>query len=273
MSNQKEFNFPAEKLVISFSGGVGSAASAILAWEHKLEFTCVFADTMIEDEDLYRFNADISKLIGKEFIHLKNGMNPWEVYRDVRYIGNNRTAHCSQRLKTDMVRDWMNENSHDATLILGMGIDELERIKRAAINWNPIEVDSLLIRYNMNSYASRTELIQKYGIKLPRLYDLGFPHNNCGGFCCRSGQTQFASLLQHFPDRYQWHVEQEEIAYREIGPTAKGFIRKTVNGQLRYLRMSEFRDMIKSGEITVDPYEYGGCACFVDEVSTQSFAD
>lgn len=109
-------------------------------------------------------------------------------------------------------------------------------------------------------------MIQKYGIRLPRLYDMGFPHNNCGGFCVRAGQTQFATLLKHFPERYQWHVEQEELAYAAIGPTARPFLRKNIKGVTHYLKLSEFRSMIESGEITADPYEFGGCACFVDEV-------
>ncbi len=254
-----------EKVTISFSGGVGSAASAILASENGLNFQCVFADTLIEDEDLHRFNADIERIVGKKIVRLSCEMNPWEVFRKVKYIGNTRTAHCSQRLKTDVVRKWMSENSPDSTLILGMGIDEIDRIKRAAKMWAPIEVDSLLKRFGLHSYKDRTDIIEKYGVKLPRLYEMGFPHNNCGGFCVRAGQTQFATLLKHFPERYQWHVEQEEIAYNEIGQTAKPFLRKTINGKLRYMRLSEFRDLIQNNEIEVNDYEFGGCACFVDE--------
>lgn len=267
MTAQKTFDdLWEDEFIISFSGGVGSAASAILAYENNLKFECVFADTLIEDEDLHRFNADIEMVIGKKIVRLCADMNPWDVFRKVKYIGNSRTAHCSQKLKTDVVRDWIHKNSPKAILVLGMGLDEIERIQRARKLWKPIEVDSLLARFRLHSHCSRTEIITKYGVRLPRLYDLGFPHNNCGGFCVRSGQTQFATLLDRFPERYQWHVEQEELAYQEIGPTAKPFIRKTIDGVLRYLRLSEFREMIQSGVITADPYEFGGCACFVDEV-------
>jgi 3'-phosphoadenosine 5'-phosphosulfate sulfotransferase (PAPS reductase)/FAD synthetase len=51
---------------ISFSGGLGSGISALLAYENGLDFNLIFADTLIEDEDLYRFNADIAKAVGKE---------------------------------------------------------------------------------------------------------------------------------------------------------------------------------------------------------------
>jgi hypothetical protein len=257
------------KFVISYSGGIGSAISCLLAHEHNLDYEMVFADTLIEDEDLHRFTSDIEHAVGKQVTKLCCDMNPWDVYIKERYIGNSRTAHCSQRLKTDVVREYIaaNYRPEDVTLILGMSIEEQERIERARKNWAPISVASLLIRYKMNSRQAQEEMLCRYGIAMPRLYGYGFPHNNCGGFCCRSGLTQFATLLKHFPDRYQWHVEQEERAFKAIGPTARPFLRHTVNGVLHYLRMSEFRDMVQSGKLTPPLYDYGGCACFVDEVT------
>ena len=69
---------------ISFSGGMGSAVSALVAHEKGLEFNLIFADTLIEDEDLYRFNGDIARVTGKEIIHLKDGRTPWDVFQDKR---------------------------------------------------------------------------------------------------------------------------------------------------------------------------------------------
>jgi len=258
--------------IVSYSGGIGSAVSCLLAKENNLDYTAVFADTLIEDEDLYRFNNDIEVALDRPIIRLCCDMNPWDVYIKNRYIGNSRTAHCSQQLKTDVIRDYMKtECSHEhLCLILGMSLEEYERINRAKVNWKPIEVDSLLVRYRYSSREMQEEKLKEYGIELPRLYSLGFPHNNCGGFCCRSGMTQFATLLKHFPKRYQWHVEQEERAYNAIGPTAVPFIRWTWKGKLYYLRMSEFRDMIHSGALTPPLYEYGGCGCFTDEEIKES---
>ena len=188
--------------VISFSGGVGSAATVLLAHKMKLKYTAVFADTLIEDEDLYRFMSDIER-VTKPIVKLKNGMTPWDVFVKERYIGNSRTAHCSQRLKTDVVREWMMENCPNSTLVLGMSLEEHERIERAKKKWSPIKVTSLLIENNINSRCTIESLIHDQNIPLPRLYDYGFPHNNCGGFCCRAGLTQFATLLSVFPERFE----------------------------------------------------------------------
>lgn len=259
--------------LISFSGGIGSAASLLLAHKHNLSYAAIFADTLIEDEDLYRFKWDIESYIGKEITTLTDGRTPWEVYIDERFIGNSRTAHCSQRLKTDIVRDYIKTNwgiNDYPILVLGMSKEESERIDRAKIRWNPIPVDSLLVKYGLNSRCEMESLINDCGIKIPRLYDYGFPHNNCGGFCCRSGQTQFATLLKHFPERFAWHEEQEQIARQKIGPTARPFLRMTRNGKLQYITLREFRLLVESGELTPPLYDFGGCACFVDEVENET---
>lgn len=96
---------------ISFSGGMGSAVSAFIAHERGLDFNLIFADTLIEDEDLYRFNKDVAAAVGKEIITLTDGRTPWDVYIDKRWIGNSRTAHCSTELKTKQVKRWLDENA------------------------------------------------------------------------------------------------------------------------------------------------------------------
>ena len=99
------------KYQISFSGGLGSGISALIAFEKGVDFNLIFADTLIEDEDLYRFNSDIARAVGKEIITLTDGRTPWDVFVDKRWIGNSRTAHCSTELKTKPVKAWLDANS------------------------------------------------------------------------------------------------------------------------------------------------------------------
>lgn len=253
--------------LISFSGGIGSAVSCLLAHEHNLNYEMLFADTGIEDEDLHRFSKDIENAVGKKIAWMSCGKNPWDVYAEKKYIGNSRTAHCSTVLKTEVVRQYIYDFYIDSNpiLVLGMSLEEIERIERAKQKWKPVEVESLLIRYRCNSRQAQEEKIASYGIKLPRLYDYGFPHNNCGGFCCKAGLTQFATLLRHFPERFAWHEEQEDKTFKAIGATARPFLRKVIDGKTHYLRLSEFRKQIEAGQLDVPSYDYGGCSCFTDE--------
>ncbi len=55
------------------------------------------------------------------------------------------------------------------------------------------------------------------GIAPPRLYAMGFPHNNCGGFCVKAGQAHFALLLRTMPERYAYHEAKENELRAELG--------------------------------------------------------
>ena len=107
-----------------------------------------------------------------------------------------------------------------------------------------------------------------YGVRLPDLYNLGFVHNNCGWFCVRAGQAQFALLLKERRDVYLWHEEREQDVLRQV-PTARPFLRKTIDKQLRYIPLREFRMMLESG-CDYDHQEWGGCGCFVDDTAPEA---
>ena len=65
----------------------------------------------------------------------------------------------------------------------------------------------------------KIELIQELnnmGIETPRLYKLGFMHNNCGGFCFKAGMGHFKLLLEKMPERYKYHEEKEQALIKKI---------------------------------------------------------
>ena len=230
----------------------------------------MFADTLVEDEDAYRLNEDIARITGKELNWLKDGRTIWEFFIDDKKVGNSLNANCSATLKTAQVKAWIEANcGPDSILVLGMDYGELDRIERAQEKWKPRQVVSLLNQYKVYRPAY-DEWLSCYGIKKPRLYEMGFPHNNCGGFCVRAGQKQFATLLLKFPERYKWHEEEELHAHYMIGKDAKRsskwypFIKIIKNGKTRYVTMRQFRKLIASGEHEVDLYDWGACGCFID---------
>lgn len=249
---------------ISFSGGLGSAISALTAYEQGLEFNLIFADTLIEDEDLYRFNADVAAAVGKEIIRLKDGRTPWDVYIDRKWIGNTRTAHCSTELKTKPIMDWLQDNAAaDDPLVLGMDLSELDRIERARKLWAPRPVVSLLIEHRVFR-PTWDAILRKYGIEKPRLYSMGWAHNNCGGFCCKAGLVQFERLYRTMPARYAKHELEMERAMKAIGPSAKPFLRQTQDGDTQYLTLRDFREELESGTAELPMFDAEGCGCFTD---------
>lgn len=248
---------------ISFSGGKGSAVTALLAHEMGIDFTLIFADTRIEDEDLHRFNADIAKAVGKEIVSLADGRTPWDVFIDKKWIGNTRTAHCSEELKTKPVRIWLEANAEpNDPLVLGLGWEEMDRIERARERWAPRPVVSILAETRTFRWQY-DDILARHNIVPPRLYAQGYAHNNCGGFCVKAGQGQFVRLLWNNPERYAYHEAEMERAMAAIGPTAKPFLRVTVDGVLRYMTLMEFRQHVEAGGET-DLFSAAGCGCFTE---------
>ena len=251
------------KYQISFSGGVASAVTALIAHEQGLEYNLIFADTLIEDEDLYRFVEDVGAVVGKDIIYLRDGRTPWDVYVDRKHIGNTRLAHCSEELKTKPIKRWIDENANpNDPLVLGFDMSELDRLHRRQKQWAPRPLVSLLNDYKV--YRPHFDaMLAKYGLVKGRQYNKGFLHDNCGGFCCKAGQGQFERLYRLDPERYAYHEAEQERAMREIGPTARPFLRQTVDGELQYITLREFREQLERRPPELSLFDEGSaCDCF-----------
>lgn len=169
--------------VVMFSGGITSWATARrVADEHGTDnLVLLFADTLAEDEDLYRFNTDAARNIGVPITRVCDGRTPQEVGRDRKHLGNTQVANCSHLLKQKVCRDWLDANADPASTTLYVGIDwsEMERLPGIVRNWAPWTVEAPLTR---PPYADKKMLfaeLRSHGIVEPRLYALGFAHNNC----------------------------------------------------------------------------------------------
>lgn len=116
-----------KKHIVSFSGGLGSwmAAKRVAAKYGTDNLYLVFTDTRMEDPDLYRFLDEAAANVGGQLIKLADGRTPWQVFKDKRFMGNTRTAHCSQELKSKVFEAWLEEQAFD-DFIVYLGIDWTE---------------------------------------------------------------------------------------------------------------------------------------------------
>lgn len=254
------------KRVVMFSGGITSwAVARRLADKHGTDgLVLLFADTLVEDADLYRFLGDAAADIGVPTTRVADGRTPWQVFRDKRHIGNTRLANCSHLLKQEPCRRWLAEHADPATTTLYVGIDWTETHRLSAIErgWAPWTV---LAPLTEPPYVEKLELIAEAsarGITPPRLYRAGFAHNNCGGACVRGGQAQWAHLLGMFPERYARN-ECEENALREYLGKDVAILRDRTGGTTKPLPLTVLRQRIEARQPT-DENDWGGCGCFVD---------
>lgn len=180
--------------VVFFSGGACSycAAKRVIENVGKENVVLLFTDTKIEDEDLYRFIDEAAEKLGAELIKIADGRTPFEVYRDSRFLGNNRLAPCSHILKQKTAHDYIfsNYEPEETKLYLGLDWTETHRFNAPRKNWAPFKVEYPMSEAPYLSKVDMLEVLKADGIEPPRLYAMGFAHNNCGGFCCRADDAE-----------------------------------------------------------------------------------
>jgi hypothetical protein len=261
--------------VCFFSSGAASWLSAKRVSEKfgTDNLFLVFADTGIEDPDNYRFLLESAANVGGELIWLKDGRNPWDVFFEKRFI-NHRQSACSIELKVKPCRQWIKDNQlkpENTVLYFGIGFEEIERLKSISKHWSPFKVDAPLC-WDDYGWADRAEImkaLKREGIKRPRLYDLGFSHANCGGFCPKAGLSHYRNLLKTLPDVYRFHEDQEQKFLADIDRQDVAILRKTVDGETIPTTLKQWREAIESEPMQLDIWgeSLGGCGCFIEEAS------
>jgi hypothetical protein len=254
--------------VVMFSGGIGSwAAAKRVAERHGTDdLTLLFTDTLIEDEDLYRFLVEAAANVGGELVRIAEGRDPWQVFRDVKFLGGTRGDPCSRILKREMSDEWLTANCDPSDTTIHVGIDWTEEhrytrlaARRAAAGWRyeaPLCSPPYLTKRDMLRQAHQEGLVP------PRSYEQGFVHSNCGGFCVKAGTAHFANLLRVMPERYAYHEAQEE-AIQPLLAGPQTILRDRAGGDTKPLSLKALRLRIEAGW-QPDLFDVGGCGCFVE---------
>jgi 3'-phosphoadenosine 5'-phosphosulfate sulfotransferase (PAPS reductase)/FAD synthetase len=252
-----------------FSGGIGSWATAkrVVAETGPANLTLLFADTKVEDPDLYRFLNAAHRNVGGELVVVADGRTPFEVFHDDRFLGNARLANCSKYLKQKPCREWLDANRDPADTTVYVGIDWSEQHRLPAIEagWAPYTVKAPLTD---GPYLAKQQILdwaRAERLKPPRSYSEGFPHNNClQQGCVRGGQAYWATLLRTRPGVYATTEEQEERLRRELGDVA--MLRDRTDGSTSPLTLRTFRHRLEA-QGSFDSLEWGDCGCFTTEVA------
>lgn len=264
-----------------FSGGIGSWATAKIVAQRfgTQDLILLFSDVkgfsdsphIGEDEDTYRFIDEAAKNVGGELVILRDGRDIWQVFKDERFLGNSRLASCSKVLKQRPARKWLDENCSPENAVIYVGIDwsESHRLPKIVKNYLPYIAEAPLTE---PPYYDKQELIdwaRREGLKTPRLYDMGFAHNNCGGGCVRAGQGQFKKLLEVMPERFAtWESKEQEIR-DHLGKDVT-ILTEVVNGVKKNLPLIELRKRAEANPTLIDSLDLGGCGCFFEDDERES---
>lgn len=200
-----------------------------------------------------------------EVAWIADGRTIWEVFRKERFLGNHRIDPCSKILKRAMAYRWLAENCDPAETTIYVGIDwtEEHRFTRLRERRLPWRYEAPLCEAPYLTKAAVFAWLKAEGIRAPRLYDLGFAHNNCGGGCVKAGIGHFTHLLRTLPEVYADWERNEEALRADLG-AGVAILTDRRGGERRPMPLRVLREEIEAG-FQPDLFEIGGCGCFVEE--------
>lgn len=211
-----------KKPIISTGGGISSGLGLAVwyATQGIWDFDIITAKLPNEDKDLYRLHDEVSRIFQRPVIDIWNGKcpSPMDIFTKARFLGNSHKAPCTTHAKQLPMKRYIKANYDPAKVQLALGITYHELDRRLVItkNWAKTGYETV---YPLEDIAwGRQEWIQFcYNILgfVPRLYLMGFAHNNCGGACVKAGLYQWVKLLEFLPDVYEeWERGENEFRAR-----------------------------------------------------------
>lgn len=266
------------KYLSNFSGGACSfwALNREVERHGKENVVPVFADTLIETQDLYDFNCRVEDHFQIEIVRICVGLTPWQLFRKEGLIGNDRLPICSTKLKREPLNAWMQLNYEmsdnqdnfifeHATASLGFDWTEMHRVSDFQAQWPDWRLSAPMTEAPYWDKCRIIEETVKLGFKRSLLYELGFPHDNCGGACVKAGISHFVQLYHRLPAVFRnWRDEEllTQTTFKERGIENWEFtiLKDRRGGVTRPLSLSALEQRILAGE-ELDKYDWGGCGC------------
>jgi len=214
------------RIIATLSGGLASGYVAMMALAQypRADVTLYFNDTLWEDGDLYRFLADLERVLQHPVTRDSDGRDVEELAYYHNALPNDRMPFCSRTLKADRLQRYMRDGD---TLLFGIGIDERHRASRIATRYSG-EAQRRDMRVSVRfplieQGVTRDHIAAWYasvGIAQPALYGLGFKHNNCGGGLCAAGARRLGAAVSQAPGGIRGSRAaraRDERAYRQAG--------------------------------------------------------
>jgi hypothetical protein len=201
------------------------------------------------------------------------------LFEEHGFIGGVMRDSCSKELKRVFGEKWCKANCNPHTILRVFGIhwseaDRFYRVDRKTGNASGIwpRMQSLgwpYVRAPMceEPFVSNDEMkqwVKDAGLWEQKLYQLGFPHANCGGECVKQGQGGWKLLYETMPDRFIKRMEWEQKMREKHGNIS--IMREHIpggGGERRPLPLAVLKERIDAGKECDSAM--GGCSCFAGQ--------
>jgi hypothetical protein len=202
-------------VVVSWwSGGITSAVACRLALEKYENVKLVYIETGSHHEDTLRFKKDCEKWYGCEIETIQNKKydNVIDVVLSTKYVNGAGGARCTKELKKE-VRFKYEKTIKIAHQVWGYEFEPKE-INRAIRTQEQYPDTNPLFPLIENKLTKKecAGIVLGAGIKIPKMYKLGYNNNNCIG-CVKGGAGYWNKIRVDFPEIF----EEMAKAEREVG--------------------------------------------------------
>jgi hypothetical protein len=188
------------RTLVWFSAGAASAIAAkIVLQERTPNVVIAYIDPGSEHADNTRFVNECETWFDHPIERLRSEKfaDTWHVWETRRFIVSPQGAPCTAELKK-RVR-YAYERPTDIQ-VFGYTAEEQKRADRFREQNPGIVLSTPLIDRQLNK-SDCLALLDRAGIALPAMYQMGYKNNNCIG-CPKGGMGYWNKIRQDFPDVY-----------------------------------------------------------------------
>ena len=191
-----------------FSCGCSSLVACKLASPDEI----IYIHVANQHPDTLRFLMDAGGVLGHiEILQSMKYVSVDDVIGTERYINGPSGAKCTMELKKRVRQKWEADHWARHTYVWGFDVTERSRAERTVESMPEFDHEFPLIDAGLTKSDCHT-LCERWGIKRPAMYDLGYPNNNCIG-CVKGGMGYWNKIREDFPYVFRRRAKQE----REIG--------------------------------------------------------
>ncbi|WP_300428350.1 anthranilate phosphoribosyltransferase [uncultured Thalassolituus sp.] len=117
---------------------------------------------------MYRFLDEGAEALGLPLVKIADGRDIWQVFRDNKFLANNRVPICSRVLKQEVADKWVRANCDPTNTVLHFGIDwtEAHRADRIPKHWAPYDVEFPLLWKPLLDRLDADKLLEAAGVNL-----------------------------------------------------------------------------------------------------------
>lgn len=197
------------RVVVWISNGASSAIAGYYAAKHyeNVVFANCASTLSTEHPDNIRFQDELSRWAGVPILRLysKEFTDIYDVFRKKQFIVGKGFAPCTHELKRRVRELWQEPSDYH---VFGYHAGELKR--KADFERDNPDLYMLwpLIELGITKHDCLT-ILESAGIRLPELYYLGFPNNNCLGCVKSTSIAYWLKVYTYFPDNF-WRLAKIE---------------------------------------------------------------